>query len=105
MSRDRDGRFKTGGKPGPGRPLGSRNKLAENFLADLCVDWTKHGAAVISKVRNANPAVYLRIVASIVPRDLPMPTRNNEFESLTDEELGAELIRAAGLLLSEEKLE
>jgi hypothetical protein len=105
MSRDQNGRFQTGGKPGPGRPLGSRNKLAENFLADLCTDWTKHGAAVISKVRNKNPSVYLRILASIVPRDLPEPTRNNEFDSLSNEELGAELIEAAGTVMGEDKLQ
>jgi hypothetical protein len=105
MSRDNCGRFLMGGKGGPGRPLGSRNRLAEDFLADLCTDWKKHGAAVISKVRNKNPSVYLRILASIVPRDLPAPTRSNEFDSLSNEELGAELIEAAGMVMGEDKLQ
>jgi hypothetical protein len=68
------------------------------------VDWTKYGAAVISKVRNKNPSAYLRILASIVPRDLPSPTWNNEFKDLTDEELRADLIRTARLLLGEEQV-
>src|SRR5262245_2260977 len=105
MSRDVSGRFLTGGKPGPGRPIGSRNKLAERFLADICVDWAKYGAAVISKVRNKNPTAYFRVVASILPRDVPTPIQKNEFDHLTDEELGADLIRTVGLLQGEEQLE
>src|SRR5258705_6813033 len=31
----RNGRFVTGGKPGPGRAVGSRNKLTESFAVDL----------------------------------------------------------------------
>jgi hypothetical protein len=49
---------------GPGRPPGSRNRLAEIFLADLCSDWRKYGAAVVAKVRKEHPAVYLRTCPS-----------------------------------------
>jgi hypothetical protein len=77
--------------------------LAEDFLADLCADWTKHGAAVISKVRNKNPTAYFRTIAAIIPRELPPQTRN-EFDGFSNEELGAELINAAQLVLGEEGL-
>jgi hypothetical protein len=39
------GRFLSGCKPGPGRAKGSRNRLAENFLAAFADDFEKHGAA------------------------------------------------------------
>ena len=58
MARNNLGRFQTGNKGGPGRPVGSRNRLAEDFLADLCVDWRKYGAGVITKVRSKNPTAY-----------------------------------------------
>lgn len=87
MSRDARGRFLTGGKPGPGRPPGSRNRLAEDFLADLSEDWKKHGSAAVAKVRLQNPSAYLRIVASILPRELPPPTYSAEYDDLTGPEL------------------
>jgi hypothetical protein len=71
-----------------------------------CAEHTRqYGAAVISKVRNKNPTAYFRILASILPRDVPTPIQKNEFDHLTDEELGADLIRTVGLLLGEEQLE
>jgi hypothetical protein len=70
-----------------GRPRGSRNKLAEDFLADLCADWKKHGTEVIADVRKMYPAVFLRTVASLVPRDQPSPVQCSEFEHLSDLEL------------------
>jgi hypothetical protein len=33
--RDKSGRYLKGMQGGPGRPIGSRNKLTEHFLADL----------------------------------------------------------------------
>lgn len=88
MSRDKRGRFLTGGKPGPGRPPGSRNKLGEEFFADLCEDWKKYGASVVAKVRKNNPIAYLRIVASVIARDVPVSAPlQNSYSDLTDEEL------------------
>src|ERR1700756_4369566 len=68
--RDRQGRFLTGGKAGPGRPKGSRNKLAENFVADLRDCWEKHGAAALERVAAEHPEVLVKVIASILPRDL-----------------------------------
>jgi hypothetical protein len=65
--------------------------LAERFVADLCADWAQHGVAVIAKVRREHPAVYLRTVASLIPRELPPPVQD-EYAHLTDEELADRLI-------------
>jgi hypothetical protein len=102
MSRDQNGRFKTGGKPGPGRPPGSRNRLAENFLADLSDDWTKYGATVIATVRKEHPAVYLRTIATLIPRELPLPLQN-EYSHLTDLELADRLAEVAAQMKHEAK--
>jgi hypothetical protein len=99
MSRDRNGRFISGGKPGPGRPPGSRNRLAEDFLADLCADWAQHGVAVIAKVRREHPAVYLRTVASLIPRELSPPVQD-EYAHLTDEQLAQRLIEVGQQVLA-----
>ena len=40
-----------------GRPRGSRNKLAQDFVAALCADFEQHGTEVIAKVRKEKPDV------------------------------------------------
>lgn len=53
-----------------GRPKGSRNRLGEAFIADIVADWETHGTAVIAAVREADPVAYLKVVASLVPKQL-----------------------------------
>lgn len=41
---------------GPGRPNGSRNKLAQEFI-DACYDsWQTHGAAALDRIATETPA-------------------------------------------------
>jgi hypothetical protein len=89
-ARDRNGRFQTGNIGGPGRPPGSRNALSEQFLAAICQDWTQHGMSVLAKVRECSPASYLRVIASLVPREMSLEL-HNEFSHLSDAELDARL--------------
>jgi hypothetical protein len=49
------------------RPKGAHNKLGEEFLTQLCDDFEAHGAAVIERVRQEDPATYIRVIASLVP--------------------------------------
>ena len=55
-----------------GRPVGSRTKLAEDFLKDIYEDWKLHGADAIIKVRKKKPEIYLRIVADLIPKDIKL---------------------------------
>lgn len=64
------GRFLTGGKGGPGRPKGSRNKLGEAFLDDVYADWKQHGKETLEVMRQEKPAEYVKVVASILPKEL-----------------------------------
>jgi hypothetical protein len=72
--RDGKGRFITGGKPGPGRPRGSRNRHTENFFAAFADDFERHGAKVIERVRVEKPDAYLRVAADLLPRNLDVST-------------------------------
>jgi hypothetical protein len=85
--RNARGQFILGHKGGPGRPKGARNKLGESFIADVFADWTAHGAGVLAEVREKSPAIYLRVVASLVPRHLAIQTIGDEFDDMTTEEL------------------
>ena len=53
-----------------GRPKGSRNKFSEAFLRDFLAEWEKGGQDAIKRVREEDPATFLRVAASIIPKDL-----------------------------------
>lgn len=68
--RDRGGRFVIGGKPGPGRPVGSRSRLGEQFLLDLRDAWSRHGPTALARCAEEEPSQFCRIVASLLPKDI-----------------------------------
>jgi hypothetical protein len=70
--RDAKGRFLVGNKPPGGRPKGSRNKLAENFVADLRDCWETHGIRALERCATEEPAQFVRVVASLMPRTLDL---------------------------------
>ena len=55
---------------GPGRPAAIRNRFSNAFLADFLTDWQANGAAAIKTVRMRDPSTYLRVAASILPKEL-----------------------------------
>src|SRR5262245_64134498 len=79
-------RFRPGQRGGPGRRPGQRNYLTEIALQALGDDFAVHGTAVIEQVRKQEPATYLKIVASLLPRQLQVE-RSSPLGELTDDEL------------------
>jgi hypothetical protein len=102
------GRRKTGGrdlvsgnptefKPGnPGRPKGSRNKLGEHFFQALHDDFVEHGVKAIEAVRVEDPGTYVKVVASLMPKEFKV---ERPAEELSDSDLAA-LIAAVGAALA-----
>jgi hypothetical protein len=90
------GRFLTGNNGG-GRPKGARNKLAEEFFADLYADWKNNGAETIRAVRENHPRDYLRVCAMLMPKEFKL---EQPLQGLSDAEL-ANLIGAVKSLLPE----
>jgi len=92
---DEKGRFLTGNSGG-GRPKGARNKLGEAFLQDILSDWQANGVAAIQRVRDERPHEYLKVVASILPKEVNVTV--NEYDDLTDEELAEQFAAVAAQL-------
>ena len=73
-------------KPGnPGRPKGSRNKLGEAFLEAMHEDFKANGVEAIIKVREEKPDQYLKVIASILPKELNVNV--NDTDGMSDDEL------------------
>ena len=63
--------FKPGQSGNPaGRPKGSRQKLAESFLADLAAHWSENGKDALQEAYEKNPVEYVRVVASLLPKNV-----------------------------------
>jgi hypothetical protein len=97
VSKQRGRPFVAGVSGNPdGRPKGSRNKLTEIFLNIVAKDFADNGAEVIERVRREDPVMYLRIVGSLVPREL-IAKREQEpdfdYADLTHDEI-VELVKA-----------
>jgi hypothetical protein len=85
--------YKPGQSGNPaGRPKGSRNKLGEDFLRALHDNFQEHGVATIETVRTERPHEYLKVVASLLPKQIEV--KEGAFDGIGDEELAA-LVAAA----------
>lgn len=83
------GRFVTG-NIGGGRPKGARAKLGEKFMEDMLTAWQAEGIDAINRVIRDRPQDFLKVVASLLPKEiageithrfvarLPMPAETTE---------------------------
>jgi hypothetical protein len=69
-----------------GRPRGAKSLLHSAFTRALLEDFAQHGAHAIAICRVEEPSKYLKIIASILPREL---VYENATHDLTDTELEA----------------
>jgi len=82
MSKFQPGHLPT---PGGGRPAGSRNKITTHLLNVLCKDFQENGEAVVKICRIEKPVEYLKIVASLLPKELQVS--DTKLCDLSDDEI------------------
>ena len=81
-----DTQFKPGNNANPkGRPPGSKNKLGEEFIRALQEDFNEHGPTVIETVRREKPDQYLKVIASVIPKDMNINV--SQYDNMSDEQL------------------
>jgi hypothetical protein len=84
MSNDK--RFKAGHPSRGGRRKRSRDRIATALLEEIAKDFEAHGAEAVKIARMERPVEYLRVVASLLPKEFEITTQNITHE-LSDEEL------------------
>jgi hypothetical protein len=72
-----------------GRAPGTRVALTQDIISAICADFKENGAKVIEDVRLADPATYLKVAVSLVPKE------HNIIHTIVDElkQLPADEIR------------
>ena len=78
---NKDTQFRSGSEwngNAAGRPPGSKNRLSEDFLQELTRNFSKHGKEAIDRVLEDSPVQYLKIVASLVPREFLLEVTQEE---------------------------
>jgi Family of unknown function (DUF5681) len=71
-----------------GRPRGSRNALNEEVICALLRDFKQHGQKAVARVRQTQPAAYLKALVLLCPREHQVEHRNL-IKELSDEQLEA----------------
>lgn len=62
-------------------------------MADLLEDWESHGKAAIESMRPQRPHEYVKVVASLLPKQLT--AQRGELEDLADDQLNARTVQLA----------
>jgi Family of unknown function (DUF5681) len=75
-----------------GRPKGARNKLSEDFIADLHESWLAFGKPALMTAAWTDPVAYVRVVASLMPRELEATT-TPDLERMSNAQLEAIIAR------------
>ncbi|WP_245262029.1 hypothetical protein [Mesorhizobium sp. WSM3626] len=66
-------------------PKRAKKTLGDDFLAAVRADFRAHGAGVLAEVRTDKPDQYLKIVLSVLPKDIDVAI--NQLDTQSDEEI------------------
>jgi Family of unknown function (DUF5681) len=53
-----------------GRPIGTRNKFSETFVADIAATWERHGASILERMALRESARFAELCSRLIPRDV-----------------------------------
>jgi uncharacterized protein YjiS (DUF1127 family) len=70
-----------------GRPKGSRHKLTEAFWRDFAEAWAQNGLSALQKVATEDVSTFVRVAASLMPKESEVTLRRLAANQLSDDEL------------------
>jgi hypothetical protein len=77
----KSGRFLPGNNGGTGRPRGSRVKLEEALVADVCDVWERRGKAALEELATKDPAKFAQVAVALVPKHTHHKVEKLELQS------------------------
>ncbi len=87
-------RWKKGESGNPAGPKpGNRRKFSEEFISDVHESWMIYGKAALVTTAMTDPSVYVRVCASLMPRDIEVTITLARAERLSDNDLAGYLER------------
>lgn len=102
MGRDEQtGQFLPGHKRSGGRRKGARNRLHADFVVALQEHFANQGKSAIEIVFKENPKDYLKIIASILPKEFIL--EDGRLETMSDDEIAGYLAEIRQLKAAERK--
>src|SRR5262249_12680610 len=78
LRRDSNGR-------GPARSVVTRSRFANSFVRAMASDFEQYGVSAIKRVRSQYPAIYLKICAMMLPKEIQV--KEDAISRLSDEQL------------------
>jgi hypothetical protein len=82
---------------GPGRPKGSRNKLALQFIDDCYASWQVQGVTALDRMATETPAKYCALMANLIPQHFKV--EHDHTLTMSEDELRAKLLEVRAKLL------
>ena len=70
-----------------GRPRNSRERLTASFMDELANSFDRHGRKALDKVATSDPSTYVRVIASLMPKEIRMDS--GPLGGLSQQELDA----------------
>jgi hypothetical protein len=55
-----------------GRPIASRERLTKSFMDRLADSFDKHGKRVLDQLAQKDPGTYVRVIASLMPKQVSL---------------------------------
>src|SRR6516162_7985209 len=86
--------------PSPGRPVGSRQRIAESLLKDIGSLWDRRGPEILERLADEEPAKIAAIAYGILPKEAFVKIENQLDPRLkTLQNMDAEALAALGGLV------
>src|SRR5215475_14413387 len=81
-----------------GRPKGSRNKFAQQYIDDFYEVWQQEGKAALIKAARNSPARYIAVAAALIPQHFKVEVEHS-IAGLSAEELRIKLLETRAKLI------